>query len=181
MHWCHSLILRHATENSHLHEWVFNTFPAYCGKFFSLISLSLHLIKCYWSFGYHWHFFFTSMIEVKTQTRFMVLFTSGSLTTWGNLQMPHLASPPGICSLSTPSNQFPMSLQKSYDDRICLLLEQGREVEEGFGHPMGEFWHLSLPQPLRNSLAIPLLSWFLSAASNLGKHPWNLIRTWPIY
>ena len=35
-----------------------------------------------------------STIEVKTETRFMVLFTSRSLTNWGNLQMPWLASPP---------------------------------------------------------------------------------------
>ena len=53
--------------------------------------------------------------------------------------MPHLVSPPGICLLSTPNNQFPTSLQKSYDDRIRLLLEQGGKVEEGFGFTMGEF------------------------------------------
>ena len=83
MCWHHSLILRHATENSHLYKWVFNTFSTY--HVFSLISLSLHLIKCYWSFSYHWHLFFTSTIEVKTQTRFMVLFASGSLTHLGEI------------------------------------------------------------------------------------------------
>ena len=83
--------------------------------------------------------FFMSTIEVKTQTRFMVLFTSRSLILGGNLQMPYLVSPPGICLLSTLNNQIPTSLQKSYDDQICLLLEQGGEVEERFGFPMGEF------------------------------------------
>ena len=34
----------------------------------------------------------------------MVLFTSGSLLTWGNLQALHLASPPGIHLLSTLNN-----------------------------------------------------------------------------
>ena len=48
-----------------------------------------------------------STIKVKTQTKFMVLFTSRSLLTWGNLQVPCLASPPGICLLSTPNNSFP--------------------------------------------------------------------------
>ena len=47
-----------------------------------------------------------STVKVKTQTRFMVLFTSGSLLTWGNLQPPYLASPPGIYLLPIPNNQF---------------------------------------------------------------------------
>ena len=38
-----------------------------------------------------------SITKVKTQTKFMVLFTSGSSLTWGNLQAPSMASPPGIC------------------------------------------------------------------------------------
>ena len=62
-----------------------------------LIFLSLNMVKHYWSFCYHWHIHLMSVIEVKTQTRLMVLFTSGSLLTWQNLQTPHLASPPGIC------------------------------------------------------------------------------------
>ena len=59
--------------------------------------------------------------------------------------MPHLASPPGICLLSTPNNQFPTSIQKSYDDRVCFLCEQSKEVEEGSGLFMGKFQHLPLP------------------------------------
>ena len=59
--------------------------------------------------------------------------------------MPHLVSPPDICLLYTPNNQFATSLQKSYNDQIHLLPKQGREVEDGFGFPMGEFQHLPLP------------------------------------
>ena len=68
----------------------------------------------------------------------------GSIHIWvtnhlrGILQATHPASPQGICLLSTPNNQFPTSLQKSYNDQICILLKQGRKVEEGFGYPMGE-------------------------------------------
>ena len=53
--------------------------------------------------------------------------------------MPHLASSPGICFLSTPNNKFPTSLQKSHDDQICLLHEQGGKVEKGFGSLQGNF------------------------------------------
>ena len=63
----------------------------------------------YWPFGYHWHICFMSMIKVKTQTRFMVLFTSRSLLTWGNLQAPCLTPPPVICLLFTLSNYIPLS------------------------------------------------------------------------
>ena len=38
--------------------------------------------------------------------RFMVLFTSRSSLSWGNLQVPCKASPPGICLLSIPNNQL---------------------------------------------------------------------------
>ena len=52
-----------------------------------------------------------SQIKVKTQTRFMVLFTSGSSLTWGNLQALCMASSPGIYLPSTPNNQLFMLLQ----------------------------------------------------------------------
>ena len=58
-----------------------------------LISLSLYMVKHHWSFCYHQHFHLMSIFEVKTQTRFMVLFTSRSLLTWGK---PLDALPPGI-------------------------------------------------------------------------------------
>ena len=75
----------------------------------------------------------------------MVLFTSRSLLTWGNLQVPHLASPSGICSLSTLNNWFFTSLQRLYDDWICILRGQSGEVEGGYGSLMGKLHHLPLP------------------------------------
>ena len=95
---------------------------------FLLISLSLHLIKHYWSPSHHWHNFLTSIIKVNTQTRFMVLFTSRSSLTWGNLQVLCMLSPPGIYLLSTPNNRLFMSLHKLYDDWICIPCQQGRQV-----------------------------------------------------
>ena len=59
--------------------------------------------------------------------------------------MPSLASPPGICLLSTPNNQFPTPLQKSYYDRVCFLHEQSGGMEEGFGLLVGKFQCLPLP------------------------------------
>ena len=49
------------------------------------------------------------MIKAKTQTRFMVLFTSGSSLTWGNLQVLCLVSPSGIYLLSTPNRDYMMT------------------------------------------------------------------------
>ena len=78
-----------------------------------------------------------SIIKVKTQTRFMVLFTSGSSLTWGNLQALCLASLPGIYLLSTPNNQLLMSLQRLYDDRIHILCWQGRQVGQQHDGSLG--------------------------------------------
>ena len=69
---------------------------------FLLILLSLHLIKHYWSSGYHWHICFMSAIKVKTQTRFMFLFTSGSLLTWGKSP----CTSPGISPRYLPAIYF---------------------------------------------------------------------------
>ena len=76
------------------------------------------------------------MIKAKTQTRFMVLFTSGSSLTWGNLQALYLASLPGIYLLSTPNNRLLMSLQRLYDDRIRFLASK----EERWGNDMMALW-----------------------------------------
>ena len=122
-----------------------------------------------------------AQLKLKTQTRFMVLFTSRSLTTWGKSQdaLPGI-SPRYLLTIHL-NNQFPTSLQKSYDDWICLLFKQGRKVEKGFGFPMGEFWCVPPPQLLQSSLAITLQSWFLSAASKSGEILGNLAMTLPIY
>ena len=76
----------------------------------------------------------------------MVLFTSGSSLTWGNLQVFHPASPPGIYPLSTLNNWLLTSLQRLYDDQICILCWQGRKVGEGHDVSMGKSQHLPLPE-----------------------------------
>ena len=75
----------------------------------------------------------------------MVLFTSRSSLTWGNLQVLHLASLPGIYPLSTLNNQFLMSLQRLHNDRICILCQKGIEVGEGCDVTMGKSQHLPPP------------------------------------
>ena len=50
-----------------------------------------------------------SVIEVKTQTIFMVLFTSRSLLTWGNLKMPHLVLPQVFACHLPLINYIPLS------------------------------------------------------------------------
>ena len=76
------------------------------------------------------------MIKVKTQTRFMVLFTSGSSLKWGNLQALCLVSPPGIYRLSTLNNCLPTSLQRLHNDWMCFLPERWR----GGGKDMIPLW-----------------------------------------
>ena len=127
MHWCHSLTLR-ITAKTHIY-----TIEYLLCFLLIVVSFLTYLIiftpdKTYWSPSWHWHNFLTSIIKVKTQTRFMVLFTSGSSLTWGNLQVLYMASPPGIYLLSTPNNQLLMPLQRFYDDRICILCQQGRQM-----------------------------------------------------
>ena len=81
----------------------------------------------------------------------MVLFTSGSSLTWGNLQAPCMVSAPGIRLLSTPNNQLFTLLQRLYDDRICILWWQRRKVGwEDEGH-LGD---LSI-YPCLDSLELP--------------------------
>ena len=76
----------------------------------------------------------------------MVLFTSRSSLTWGNLQALCLASPPGIYPLSTLNNWLLTSLQRLYDDWICILCWQGRKVGEGHDASMGKSQHLTPPE-----------------------------------
>ena len=172
MHWCHSLTLRLTNEDSHLHNWVFAVFSTYCGKFSYLSHYLLHLIKYHWSFSYHWHNFLMSTIKVKTQTRFMVLFTSGSSLTWGNLQVLHLASPPGIHLLSTINNQLLTSLQRLHDDWICIFCQKGREVGEGYDVFIGESQHL--PQLPGTPVSFLWGTTFHQQPKNLGGHPGTL-------
>ena len=66
-----------------------------------------------------------SVIEVKTQTQFMVLFTSRVLLTWGK----SLDALPGISPRYLPViySQLTISsslLQTSHHDRQCLFLQK---------------------------------------------------------
>ena len=96
MHWHHSLILKTAVRNSHIFNWVFPTFPTYCGKFFGL-SLYLYIQQSVINHLANSDITFKHPIKATTQTRFMVLFTSGSSSVWGE---SHRTSPPGISWLS---------------------------------------------------------------------------------
>ena len=103
---------------------------------FLLISLSLHLIKCYWSLGQYWHNFLTSITKVKTQTKFMVLFTSGSSLTWGNLQVPSMVFPQVfICYL-------PLTINFSCFYRHSTMTESAffDGKEERWGEKMRAIW-----------------------------------------
>ena len=92
MCWCHSLILRHASENSQHTNQIILVFFYISWYDLVLISLSLYMVKHYWSFCYHWHTHIMSIDCVNTQTRFMVLFTSRSLLTCGEI-LRHLVWP----------------------------------------------------------------------------------------
>ena len=94
--------------------------------------------------------------NVNTQTRFMVLFTSGSLLTWGK----PLDALPGVSPryLSTIYSQLtisPFLLQTSYNDRVCFLFARGRQVEKRDGSNVGKYQHLPLTAMVSYSLPYP--------------------------
>ena len=102
-----------------------------------------------------------SIDDVNTQTRFMVLFTSGSLLTWGE----PLDTSPGISSkcLSTIYSKltiYPFLLQTFYNDRVCFPFTRGRQVKKRDDSNVGEYQPLpftvtgsySLPYPSRTVL-----------------------------
>ena len=105
-----------------------------------------------------------SLIEVKTQTRFMVLFTSGSLLTWGK---PLDASPgisprylPVIYSQLTIS---PSLLQTSHHDRVCLFLAKRKD--------MGLMWG--------DINICALLQWFqIPSLSQVDLSSLNSLKAW---
>ena len=110
------------------------------------------------------------MIKVKTQTRFMVLFTSGLSLTWGNLQALCLASPPGIYPLSTLNNPLLMSLQRLHDDRICILCQKGGEVGDGYDVSLGKSQHLPLAELPGTPMSYLWGATFHQQPKNLGEH-----------
>ena len=138
-------------------------------------SFLTHLVistlnKFYWYLSKHWHNFSMSKIKIKIQTRFTVLFTSRSSLTWGNLQVPSMASPPGIHLLSTLNNRTFSLLQKLHYDRIHLLWQQrGKVGWEDEGHLGGSQY---LPLPGFPGASMPHLRGVTvdQLAENLGEH-----------
>ena len=97
-----------------------------------------------------------SVDNIHTQTRFMVLFTSGSLLTWGK----PLDALPGVSPryLSIVYSQLtisPFLLQTSYNDRVHLLFARSRLVEKRDGSNVGEYQHLPLTVMVSYSLPYP--------------------------
>ena len=100
----------------------------------------------------------------------MVLFTSGSSLLWGNLQALHLASPTGIYLLSTLNNGLFTSLQRLYDDQICILCRQGKKVGQQHDGSLGKFQHLPLPKLPGTPISYPGGTTLHQSPKNLGGH-----------
>ena len=83
----------HYYENSDPYRRVFSTFFTYCGKFFCLSHYLYTWLNAI-DLPVNTDITFDIHIKAKTQTQFMVLFTSRSLLSWGNLQVTCKASPP---------------------------------------------------------------------------------------
>ena len=66
----------------------------------------------------------------------MVLFTSGPSLSWGNLQAPYKASPPGICLLSIPNNNFSLL----YRDFMMTEFKFFANREERWSDSMRALW-----------------------------------------
>ena len=92
-----------------------------------------------------------SIIKVKTQTKFMVLFTSRSSLTWWNLQVPCMASPPGIHLLSTLNNRYFTLYRDSTMTKFAFL--DGKE--ERWGKKMRAIWGDLSICPCLDSLELP--------------------------
>ena len=67
----------------------------------------------------------------------MVLLTSRSLLTWGKSPTPHLASPPGICLLSTFNNHIPPSFTGITLWQNMPSLQKKWQVGKGHGSLWG--------------------------------------------
>ena len=97
-----------------------------------------------------------SIIEVKTQTRFMVLFTSRSLLTWGE----SLDASPGISPSYLPViySQLtipPYLLQTSHHDRVSLFPTKSGSLEKRYGSNVRGHQHLPFTALVSNSLPLP--------------------------
>ena len=95
-----------------------------------------------------------SIDDVNTQTRFMVLFTSGSLLTWGKpLDASSGISPRYLSTIYSQLTTSPFLLQTSDNDGVCFLFTWGRQMEKGDGLNVGEYQHL--PPTAMVSYTIP--------------------------
>ena len=92
-------------------------FSTYCGKFFHL-SHYPHIRQSVINHLANSDIAFKHPIKAKTQTRFMVLFTSRSLSAWGE---SHGTSHPGISWLSICNKYLFTPLQKHYNVRMRIL------------------------------------------------------------
>ena len=97
-----------------------------------------------------------SIDDVNTQTRFMVLFTSRSLLTWGKPLDPSSGfSPKYLSTLYSQLTTPPFLLQTSYNDRVHFLFTGGRQMEKRDGYNLGEYQHLPLTVMVSYSLPYP--------------------------
>ena len=133
-----------------------------------LISLSLYMVKHYWSFCYHQHIHLMSVVEVKTQTRFMVVFPSRPLVTWGK----PLDALPGISPRYLPAiySQLtisPFLLQTYTMTEYAFFLTKSRPMEKRDGSNVGGHQHLPFAAMVSNT--------FLSQAELFSL---NGLRTW---
>ena len=121
-----------------------------------LISLSSYMVKHYWSFCYHQHIHLMSVVEVKTQTRFIVLFTSRSLLTWGK----PLDDLPGISPryLSAVYSQLTISLfyYRHYTmTEYAFFSQKVDQWRKEMALIWGDIKNLPLAMMVSNSLPFP--------------------------
>ena len=102
-----------------------------------------------------------------TQTIFMVLFTSGSLLTWGKPLDTSSNISPRYLSATYSQLTISLLLQTTYDDRLCFLLPGVRQVGEGPHSAVGASYLLfplaaippTVHNPIRAVLPDELKAW----------------------
>ena len=93
-----------------------------------------------------------SVVEVNTQTRFNVLFTSGSLPTWGKpLDTLSGVSPRYLSAIYFQLTISLFLLQISHNDRVCFLLTKSRLMGKRDGSNVGGHQHLPFTAMVSNS------------------------------
>ena len=108
-------------------------FISICGKTLLIFML---LLTC----------LFMPINNAITQTIFVVLFTSGSLLTWGKPLDVSSDISPRYLSATYSQLTISLLLQTPYNDRLCFLLTGVRQVGEG---PYPAVGHLTICPPLK--------------------------------